>query len=395
MKKYVIYILASIFVVLLINSCKDEKPKRDILVFTYDSLKFSDNITGDYSTLENFGGDSIKNVIIILGDGIGINQVLASRLMIYGPEGKMYCERFPVTGQSNTVPDDDNYITDSGAGATALSTGYKTGRGMIGMSRDSVIRPSLTELFRDAGYSTGVISTGQLSDATPAGFSVKTVSRKLKQQVAADMSNTGINIFLGNSFAFDDKVHNGKSASELALDRGYDVIRTKKDFLNSNSERIIALIDSMDIVKEVKNKANQLTLADVTNKSIQLLNRNDKGFFLMIEEDGTDEYCHNHDIIGLTTQMKQMDDAIKAAVDFAKKDGKTLVIVTSDHETGGLVIVEANRKTRMMTAAWSTGDHSPQPVPVYAIGPYSYYLTGHYENTHIPRTIAKIFSFVI
>ncbi|MBX3042515.1 MAG: alkaline phosphatase [Candidatus Kapabacteria bacterium] len=393
MKRNTTYILTLLLAIALISSCSDEKPKRDILVFTYDSLKFSEDVPGDYSTLENFGGDSIKNVILILGDGVGINQVLASRLMIYGPEGKMYCERFPVTGQSNTAPDDDNYITDSGAGATALATGIKTGRGMIGMSRDSIVRTSITELFRNQGYSTGIISTGQLADATPAGFSVNAPSRKMKHEIAASMSNTGINIFLGNSFAFDDKVHNGKSAAELALERGYDVIRTKNDFLNSNSNRIIALIDSMDILRDVKNKDNQLTLEEVTNKSIQLLNRNEKGFFLMIEEDGTDEYCHNHDIMGLTTQMKQMDDAIKAAVDFARKDGNTLVIVTADHETGGLVIVEANRKTRMMTAAWATGDHSPQPVPVYAIGPYSYLFTGYYENTHIPKTIAKILKF--
>ncbi len=359
----------------------------------FDSIAIAKTSEADYSTLPNFGGTEIRNVILVLGDGVGLNHILASRLILYGPDGRMYCERFPVIGHSNTAPLDENYITDSGAAATALATGHKTARAMIGMTPDSIPKTSIIELFRDAGYSTGIISTGQLCDATPAGFSVKSPSRKLKEQIARDISNTNINFLMGASEFFYKKGNDSKTPVEIAQSRGYSIVTNKAELMNINSNKILALIDSMNFLKDVYYRDKLPTLAEVTIKAIELLNLNKKGFFLLVEEDGTDDYSHSHDILGIREQMKQMDEAIKVIVDFARKDGKTLVIVTSDHETGGLNIIEANRSKSFMKIAWATGDHTPQPVPVYSIGPYSQHFSGFYENTFIPRKIAEIFNF--
>lgn len=361
--------------------------------FKYDSIAIATTPKADFSTLPNFGGTEIRNVILVLGDGVGINHILASRLILYGPDGRMYCERLPVTGLSNTAPLDESYITDSGAAATALATGHKTARAMIGMTPDSTPKLSIIELFRNAGYSTGIISTGQLSDATPAGFSVKSPHRSLKEQIARDMSNTNINFLMGASEIFYKKGSDGKTPIDIAKSRGYSIATNKSELMNLNSDKILALIDSMNLLKDVYHRDKLPTLAEVTLKAIEILNRNKKGFFLLVEEDGTDDYSHSHDIIGVKEQMKQMDEAVKAIVDFARKDGKTLVIVTSDHETGGLNIIKANRSKSFIKIAWATGDHTPQPVPVYSIGPYSQHFSGYFENTYIPRKIAEIFNF--
>jgi alkaline phosphatase len=390
MKKVYIFIsvisLLSIFT--LINLVDSES--ADYVVKTkIDSIGIADNDDGDFSTLQNFGNDEIKNVILILGDGVGLNHILCSRLMIYGTDGKMYCERLPITGQSNTAPDDDNYITDSGAGATALATGYKTGRKMIGVTKDSVSKTSIAELMKSNGYSVGLISTGQLADATPAAFSTKSLSRQLMKQIAFDITKSGFNILLGGSSKFYENDSTGKNAVDNAKQRGYEICKNGSELMISKSPKILALIDSMDQLDNVYNKSSIPSLAEVTSKSLELLSANKKGFFLMVEEDGTDEVSHNHNIKGVRTQMKQMDDAVRTAVEFARKDGKTLVIVTADHETGGLNIIKASKKEVKMIISWSTGDHTPQPVPVYSIGPYSYLFTGFYENSEIPRKIAQ------
>jgi alkaline phosphatase len=388
--KFIVHLFSLISIFMIIN-LSNIFPKDYSFIQSIDTVEISQNIGNQNYQIENFGNDNIKNVILILGDGVGLNHIVASRLMLYGPDGRMYCERLPVTGLSNTSPDDDSYITDSGAGGTALSVGFKTNKKMIGMTKDSIPKTSIAELMKKNAYSVGIVSTGQLADATPAAFTVKSPSRYLMSQIAGNMSKTDFNILFGGSAKFYEKDSNGKNAVDYATERGYEVCKTKSEFLNSKSEKILALIDSMDILNRVYDKNSLPTIAEVTKKSIELLSRNNKGFFLLIEEDGTDEASHNHDILGLKTQMKQMDDAIKVAVEYAQKDANTLVIVAADHETGGLNINKASKKTHKLIVSWATGDHTAQPVPVYSIGPFSYLFTGLYENTQIPRKIAEAF----
>lgn len=335
---------------------------------------------------------TVKNVILFIGDGMGINQVELTRYRYYGPNGKLNMERVPVAGLVQTKPAGDSLITDSAAGATAIATGYKTANRMIAMTPDSVVRLTILEALQKREWMTGLVTTSSITDASPAAFASHVPARNMMIEIAAQMLDHRVNFMAGATGGFEGIYPlQKKSVEKMATQVGYDVVRKKEQLATANDTLVLALFENLatDVREEEVNfLTTEPTLKELTEAAITRLNKKD-GFFLMVEQEGTDNGGHVNDADYLTAHLKQMDDAIAAALAFAEQDGQTLVIITADHETGGLTFSQGNMQDGV-SINWSTTGHTGQPVPLFAYGPHANKFGGKIDNTEIPKILGEI-----
>ncbi|CDE59781.1 alkaline phosphatase [Parabacteroides sp. CAG:409] len=316
-----------------------------------------------------------KNVIIMIGDGMGINQIQAA----YTQNGGMLnmTDRCPYVGlrRTNSV---NNYTTDSAAGGTAIATGKKTNNGMVGMSPDSVPLHSILRLATLNGLLTGVISTSSLTDATPASFVAHQPLRYMQEEIAADYLNSGINLFIGGGKKYFEQRKDGRNISEEMEKKGYEVVYSLYEAKNvSGNLGVLLSEDGMDPF----NKRENDFLANATELAIEQLSKDKKGFVLMVEGSQIDWGGHNNDQAWMIGEVLDFDKAVGKVLDFAEKDGNTLVIVTADHETGGVAIQGGNYDKKEVTVKYTTGGHSSSPVPLFAYGPGAELFSGFKDNT--------------
>ncbi len=342
--------------------------------------------------LSSVADTTVNNVILIIGDGMGINQVELTRYKYYGPAGNLHMERSPVAGLVETKPAGDSLITDSAAGATAMATGYKTDNGMVSMTPDSVIRTTILEVLDKKGWMTGLITTSSITDATPAAFASHVPERDMMIEIAVQMLDHRVNFMAGATGGFEGIYPlQKKSVEKMAAQVGYDVVRKIEDLSTANDTLVLALFENLatDVTAEkVEFLESEPTLKELTESALARLSKSDN-FFLMVEQEGTDNGGHINDADYLTAHLKEMDDAVASALEFAEQDGQTLVIVTSDHETGGLTFAQGNMKDGV-NVSWSTSGHTGQPVPLFAYGPYAARFGGKLENTDLPKILGEI-----
>lgn len=335
---------------------------------------------------------TVKNVILFVGDGMGINQVELTRYRYYGATGRLNMERAPVAGLVQTKPAGDSLITDSAAGATSIATGYKTKNKMIAMTPDSVIRLTILEALQKRGWMTGLVTTSSITDATPASFASHVPARDMMIEIAVQMLDHRVNFMAGATGGFEGIYPlQKKSVEKMAGQAGYDVVRKHEQLATANDTLVLALFENLatDVREEEVNFLDsEPTLKELTDAAISRLNKRD-GFFLMVEQEGTDNGGHVNDADYLTAHLKQMDDAIASALAFAEQDGQTLVIITADHETGGLTFGQGNMQDGI-SVNWSTTGHTGQPVPLFAYGPHADKFGGKIDNTDIPKILARI-----
>lgn len=337
----------------------------------------------------------VKNVIFMIGDGMGIAQIDAGRFSSVGMTGRLNLESFPVVGLLKTHPADE-LITDSAAGGTALATGVKTKNGMIAMTPDGKPARSLLELARAKGMATGLVVTSTITHATPAVFAAHIHSRRLEANIAVQMLAAKINVLLGGGKSFfvpksapGSKREDGRDLLAEARQAGYEVALSKSELAAAKSDRLIGLFSDGGMTT----KDPEPSLAEMTQKAIDALSRNEKGFFLMVEGSQIDWRSHANDAAGEMRQMLLFDAAIKVALDFAREDGKTLIVVTADHETGGMTITGGKLDGSDLQINWATTHHSAVDVPIFAFGPNAVDFTGIYENTEVPKKIARFLGF--
>ena len=295
-------------------------------------------------------GKKVKNVILMIGDGMSLMHMYSAWT---ANRGKLYLDNCQAVGLSKTYCA-NRLITDSGAGGTAMATGQKTNYHSVGVDTLGHPLKSLVDLANAKGKSTGIAVTCRLWDATPADFCCH---------------NTGRNIF-----------------QELN-EKGYKTPRSWNELDTIRSGKVFAVPYPADT--PIPAERGDL-LARASLKGIELLDQNKNGFFMMIEGSQLDDYGHFNDLNLLMQETHDFDRTIGAIYKWAAKDGETLVIVTADHETGGLTLVDGNLKEGKIVCKFSTGGHSGVMVPVYAFGPGFQEFTGIYENTDIFNKIKKI-----
>lgn len=360
MKKYILLSTLSILTILLSYSC---------------------SLTKDSSSYPNYS-QKPKNIILMIGDGMSTPQVYAAMLTSENPTS---FERFPITGLVKTYSK-SHKITDSAAGGTAIATGHKTNNGMIGMNSDSIPVPSVLETLSEKGMKTGVVATSYITHATPASFVAKNINRNNYEEIAMDFAKTDkVNILIGGGKKHFTERKDGINLIDKMVSEGWSYYDT---LINTNQNDKIMILASDDHLPSYPTRGDFLPEASIM--AINALNRSENGFFLMIEGSQIDFAAHNSDSTYLVNEMHDFDNTINKVFDFAEKDGNTLVIVTADHETGGLTMIDPNGRYTETCFKFSTGSHSPLLVPLFAFGPGADKFSGIIENTDIIKIILNI-----
>ncbi len=337
-----------------------------------------------------------KNVILLIGDGTGLSQISSA---FYFKKTSPNYARFKHIGLINTSSSRED-ITDSAAGATAFASGIKTYNGAVGVADDSTEVKNLIEIVSLQHIKTGVISTSSIQHATPASFYAHVINRGLYEDIAADIVVSDIDFFAGGGTQFFNKRKDEKNLLEALKVKGFGIDTTALgDFAGIKQYSKMAYLlaeNHMDPV--AKGRGDYLSKA--TELGIQFLNKDvvNSNFFMMVEGSQVDWGGHANDAEYLISELIDFDDAIGKALDFAEKDGNTLVIVTADHETGGFTLSSTIKKTEdgksysdynEITGTFSTKGHSATLIPVFAYGPGAEAFSGIYENTEIFHKILE------
>ena len=412
-------------------------------------------------------GQQAKYVFYFIGDGMGVNQVNGTEM--YQAElqnGRIGVEpllftQFPVATMATTFSA-TNSVTDSAAAGTALATGKKTYNSAISVGEDKNPIETVAEKAKKAGKKVGVTTSVSVDHATPAAFYAHQADRNMNYEIAVDLTKANFDFYAGGGFLKPDKTYDKKDAPNIFPifeEAGYTVARGYSDYkAKSKDAGKMILIqeegkDPSCLPYAIDRKSDDLTLAQITESAIDFLTKGkNKGFFLMVEGGKIDWACHGNDAATVFNEVKDMDDAIKVAYEFYKKHPKeTLIVVTADHETGGIVLGtgkvtwedmkeflgeemgfwkqfpiswEQEKKLRdefeqsfvrnkvvfaesmysksepmaarakevmdqISMVGWVSGGHSAGYVPVFAIGAGSQLFGEKIDNTEIPKRIAK------
>lgn len=299
-------------------------------------------------------GQQAKYVFYFIGDGMGVNQVNGTEM--YQAElqnGRIGVEpllftQFPVATMATTFSA-TNSVTDSAAAGTALATGKKTYNSAISVGEDKNPIETVAEKAKKAGKKVGVTTSVSVDHATPAAFYAHQADRNMNYEIAVDLTKANFDFYAGGGFLKPDKTYDKKDAPNIFPifeEAGYTVARGYSDYkAKSKDAGKMILIqeegkDPSCLPYAIDRKSDDLTLAQITESAIDFLTKGkNKGFFLMVEGGKIDWACHGNDAATVFNEVKDMDDAIKVAYEFYKKHPKeTLIVVTADHETGGIVL---------------------------------------------------------
>ncbi len=325
-----------------------------------------------------------RNIVLMIGDGMGLTQITGGML---ANENRLNLERIKHIGLSKTSSSRE-VITDSAAGATAFSIGEKTYNGAIGVDSLGVAKENILEELEKKGYASGLIATCNITHATPASFYAHQPKRSMYYQIAEDLANSEIDVIVGSGLVhledrtepieefFDDR----NLVTEMKQ-KGFSFVHNLAEL--QNSEGRAGYFYSYDHPPSVLDGRDDILPRSVHPVVEKLEQLSDKGFFLVVEGSQIDWGGHANNSEMIIAEMIDFDKAVGQVLDFAEKNGETLVIITADHETGGYALRDVEGDYKKMTGSFSTGGHTATMVPVFAYGPGAELFTGMYENTAI------------
>ena len=359
----------------------DHIPELTAFFQTISDRSFTATAAETYDTYQptyrNDGTDKpVKNIILLIGDGTSLPQWYAGYTANHG---KLNVFNMHYTGLSKTSSS-DNYITDSAPGASTIATGKKTNNRWVGLDSAGRKLTALPELLRDRRkMKTGIITSGDLRDATPAAFYAHVRERSMNHQIILDLLNDPVDLIAGKcEFKGDDSLAEAVKAT-------FDFFPSLSAYKPGTKTAFIA-----DSVASLHMQTGRGTWAQkALALTIDRLKHNPGGFFIMLEGAQIDHGGHANKLPWMVTELLNFDQTIGEAMRFADSNGETLVIVAADHETGGLTLTGGDYATGKIQGQFSTGDHTALPIPVFAYGPQSNLFTGVYENTDLFFRILK------
>ncbi|WP_235964555.1 alkaline phosphatase [Pedobacter gandavensis] len=325
----------------------------------------------------------VKNVILLIGDGMGLAQIHAGYIANHG---QLNISKVHNIGFSQTAAADAGN-TDSAAGASAMAIGEKTNNRYIGLGPDGRKLTNLVDTLADYGIKSGIISVGDLTDATPAAFYAHQIDRAMSEEIAADLLQSKAEILIGSNQKSFLKNKDGNLISKLKK-QGFQWSTEAADFFKqTQGKHLVVLPDSA--TRPVKNGRGDLLKASLQH-TLKILSANNNGFFIMAEGAQIDYGGHVNDLPYIVTELHDFDRAVAAALQFADQNKETLVLITADHETGGLTLLDASAENGMVTGSFSTNDHTNIMVPVFAYGPGSAAFKGTYQNQELFHKLLKV-----
>lgn len=313
----------------------------------------------------------VKNIILLIGDGTGLPQLYAGYTANHAG---LNIFRMHQVGLSKTSSF-DSYITDSAPGSTSISSGQKTCNRFVGVDHTGHPIPLIPNLIRAKGMVTGLITSGDVTDATPADFYAHRNARDSSAAIFSDLASAPIQLLMGS----------GNPAFNPTLAQ---TLRTAGFHITTTLDSIPAGSSAKWLVMEPKaglpaSQGRGPWLQQALNKTLHLLAQNKSGFFIMAEGAQIDYGGHANNLPYVATEVMDFDQLVGKALQFADENGETLVVVTADHETGGLTLLDGDYTSGTVGGHFSTNDHTALPVPVFAYGPQSQHFTGMYENTDL------------
>lgn len=345
-----------------------------------------------------------RAIILFIGDGMGAEQRKAARWLSVGSSGQLAMDQLPIQGWSQTASA-NNLITDSAAGATAIATGQKTDNGKIAVDPVGVPLTTILEWALTRGWAAGLVTTTQISHATPAAFAAHVPDRNLMNEIALQLFDSGVQVLLGGGedeflpagqpgcYPEDGERTDGRNLISEAVAAGTTYVCDQPGFetvIPSTTTRLLGLF-----ADEGMPRPHTPTLADMADTAIQILSEDPEGFFLMVEGGQIDWAAHLNDAVNVMGDVLALDVALQIALDYQAIHPDTLVIITADHETGGMSAdlsptgdPEEDGPFHMPDSTpfyvnWTSIDHTAADVPVSSIGPWSGPLANTLDNTQL------------
>ena len=322
-----------------------------------------------------------KNIILLIGDGTGFNQIALSRMAIAGYDSRLYLDKLPFTGISLTHSA-DNIVTDSAAAATAWSTGHKTNNKFLSIKPNKEVLQTLPEKLYRKGFLSGLVATSSITHATPAAFYAHVDNRYKEKEIARQLQGSSIDIALGGGKKFFD-------IDQENINYLYNLNDLPKDGPGT-SKRVIGLFAN-DGIRRSEASPTQLAMTSAAIEHLLSRTSNCSGFFLMSEGSQIDWAGHDNDAKKMIEEFRDFDATIKEVIKFINKNKNTLLIVTADHETGGLQILKKSKN--LIKVQWGTGSHTAGPVGIFSYGPGAENFEGTMDNTDIHNKILNLLSF--
>ena len=371
-----------------------------------------------------------KYIFLFIGDGMGATHAAAAESYLSYKKGKFGGERlsftdFPAYGSVTTFSA-NRPITCSSASGTAIACGAKTNNGMVGMDKDSVNLKSVASVLEEMGYKIGIMSNVPINHATPSAFYAHNVSRKNYYEISRDIASSGFEFFAGPGFLEYDGKNHDKPATDIYLEKKGYVVSYGMDEFNQESKKAKKIILCQESAKkeqtgnytnDAKSKED-FSLEQMVDAAIGYLGDKEP-FFIMCEGGNIDWAAHSNLTMPMVQNILIFDEAIQRALKFYEEHkDETLIIVTADHETGGLTLgcegskkinwkeiekiwIESGYKNTLSkeenkalntkcSFGWTTRSHTGGPVPIYAIGKGAERFIGRLDNTEIkPRILAE------
>ena len=359
----------------------------------------------------------VKNVIYLIGDGMGFGAV--STLLLTEDDTTGF-EMAPVIGLHETCSA-NNYVTDSAAGGTALATGTRTNNGYVGADPDGNQLTSVLRKAQTYGMKTGIVVNTTLTEATPAAFYAGVTSRKFVYDIAKQFTENQVDVAIGGGLDHFIDRPDSLDLTATLIEKGYDVYLNWESVLETESDKFVGILPLYDLHRREKNNgeasaaegqevclAAQMAslnedasrehlseptvyLEKATAKALDVLSRNNKdGFFLMIESAIIDGYGHNNDGEGMVIEMQEFNRTLRQMIEYVNQHPETLLVVTADHETGGTgVYYNGNTPGNEgpLKLKFSTSGHTGTVVPIFAYGAGAENFAGVMKNIDVPAKI--------
>lgn len=343
--------------------------------------------------------DRPQNIILYIGDGMGLSCVTAAKIV----KGRLAMEDLPYTAFVTTFPANGDIVTDSGAAASALATGSKTQNFYISTrlisnddhSKLDTLRTVL-ELCEDKGMATGMVVTSSITHATPACFASHVKYRWDEAEIARQLVFKNVEVLMGGGAKFFLPSSDSNSVRlddlnlvEILRSRNYHVVFSKDELLLLDLGKTNSVVGLFANGGMLDASERSPTLPEMTETALEILSKDEDGFFLMVEGSQIDWKGHSNISKGLIDETIEFDEAIAVGVEFAKEHPQTLIVVTADHETGGAALVRGSLPDRSVEVAFLTGAHTANMVPLFASGPGAEVFHGIIDNTYVGQKLIE------
>ena len=332
-----------------------------------------------------------KNIIICVGDGMGFEAVKAAGYYASGEKGTLSFESFPYHAEMATYAA-NTPMTDSAAAATAMATGHKVNNGVISMEIPGNGNPlkTLLEISLEQNKRTGLVSTTYITHATPAAFGSHNPQRNNLDEIAHDYLNlTRPNVLFGGG---------GNGITEnRAESAGYTVVTDREELFNLNTDTetfVSGQFGQTNIPFMFDGENNLPHLSEMATVALDILSNTEDGFFLLLEGGRIDHAGHSNDIERQLLETVEFSKAVQTVFDQVSDNDDTIILVTADHETGGLQVDKNNGQGKTPEISWTTGGHTVSNVPLYGWGKNAERVEGVMNNTDLIKVVSGNEDFI-